>query len=152
MSPDHEHKPPSDAPVAGPSTASGASTGARLAALRRAVIALGETYESPTAELDGAEHWPRDASPSGLEEARERLARTGERRVWMARDAAERAVAREVQGYTRLLRDAGMRPRQVAAAVVAAVRAAAAPSLGDAALADAVHAAGRCSVEAYFER
>lgn len=125
---------------------------ASSAALRRAVVALAHAQESSVADFDGADHWPPDAPPAGPSESRERLAHTGERQIWMAHDSARAAVAREVSAYARVLRDGGMRARQVVATVAAVFRDAAAPTLADHPLDVAVHDAGRHAVEAYFAR
>jgi hypothetical protein len=139
---------PSDTPAATRS----ATSPALSAALRRAVLSLTHGHESRAVDYDGPDHWPRDARPSGAAESRERLARTGERQTWVARDEAQAALARDVAAYTRSLRDGGMRPKQVLAAITAVVRDAAVPSLAAEPLAAVVHDAGRYCVEAYFAR
>ena len=138
---------PTAAPPADP-----AATFAASAALRRSVVALSHARESEATDVDGAERWPADGPPSGIAESRERLAHTSERRIWVAQDAAESAFARDVTAYARLLRDGGMRPRQVLRAVAAVVREAAAPALDGDRLDVAIHDAGRHCVEAYFAR
>jgi hypothetical protein len=148
MSPAPRTERSSDAPDSHRSTA----LPAQHAALRRTVLALTHAHESRSADFDGTDHWPPDAPPSGTAESRERLAHTGERQIWVAWDAAQTALAREVAAYTRTLRDGGMAPRQVLAAITAVVRDAAAPSLAAEALDAFVHDAGRYCVEAYFAR
>jgi hypothetical protein len=152
MSPTRRAERPSDAPSA---------------ALAASAVALMHARNLDAADEDRVDHWPLGGPLSGSAESWERLARTAERRVWAAQDAVEAAFAREVAAYTRVLRDAGLRPRQVLAAVAAVVRAAAVPPLGrdrldgdrldgdrlDGDRLDAtIHDAGRYCVEAYFAR
>ena len=122
------------------------------AALREAVLAVAEAHPRGASRFDGADHGPDDAHPSGTAESRERLARTGERQVWMAQDAArhaaETAFAREVAVYARALRRGGVGLRQVLTVVTTLVRDAAAPSLATGPLAAIVHDAGRYCVAA----
>jgi hypothetical protein len=146
MSPASHAERPSDAtaavqPIALP---------AEGAVLRRTVLSLTQTYDSRAADYDGSDHWPRDGRPSGAAESRERLAHTGERQIWVARDTAQSALARDVASYTRALRDGGMGPKQVLVAIAVVVRGAAAPSLAAESLDAIVHDAGRYCVEAYF--
>ena len=140
-----------EGPIAAP-PADPVATFAASAALRRSVVALSHARESQASDVDDADHWPTDGPLSGIAESRERLAHTSERRIWVAQDAAESAFARDVTAYARLLRDGGMRPRQVLRMVAAVVREAAAPALDGDRLAVAIHDAGRHCVEAYFTR
>jgi hypothetical protein len=127
---------------------------AERAALERTVLALTEAEQLFGAEYDRAERRPAVGRPSddwpSAAESWERLARTAERRVWAAQDAAQATLARDVGAYVRALRDGGMGSRQVLAAVAASVRAAAAPSIDPRALDDIAHDAGRYGVEAYY--
>jgi hypothetical protein len=147
MSSTRRTKRPRDASPADPSASLAAG-----AALQRSAVALGHARRPPAEEVDGTGHWPPAGHLSETVEARERLAHTGERQVWAAQDAVETAFARAVTAYAHLLRDGGMRPRQVAAAVAAVVRDAATPSLHGNRLDVAIHDAGRYAVEAYFAR
>jgi hypothetical protein len=122
------------------------------AGLRRLVVALTRAHGPNASDVERAHRWPPEVDPPGTPESRERLARTGERQLWGAQDAAQAAFAGEVAAYTRALRDGGMTPRQVLAAVAAVVREAAAPSLAPALLDAMVHDGGRYSVEAFFAR
>ena len=140
-------KGPIVAPPADPT-----ATFAASAALRRSVVALTHARDPWAVDVDGADHWLLEGRSSETAESRERLAHTGERQTWAARDSAESAFAREVTAYTRLLRDGGMRPRQVLLTVAAVVREAAAPALDGDRLDAAIHDAGRYCVEAYFAR
>ena len=150
MSSAHHPEGPIVAPPADPATTAAAS--AASAALRRSVVALTHAREPRAVDVDGADHWPPDGPLSGTAESRERLAHTGERQIWVAQDWAETAFAHEVTAYTRVLRDGGMRPRQVLRTVAAVVREAASPSLDGDRLDGAIHDAGRHCVEAYFAR
>ena len=147
MSSAHRPEGPLTAPPTDPAATFAADT-----ALRRSAVALARAREVQAADVDEADHWPPDGPPSGIAESRERLAHTSERRIWVAQDAAESAFARDVTAYARLLRDGGMRPRQVLRAVAAVVREAAAPALDGDRLDVAIHDAGRHCVEAYFTR
>jgi len=120
------------------------------AALERTVLAIAPAIDVTSLAYDGAEHWPSDGQPSGTAESRERLAHTGERKIWVAEDASRAALARDVGAYARALRDGGMTSRQVLVAVADVVREAAARSLGPGVLGALLHDAGRCCVEAYF--
>jgi hypothetical protein len=124
---------------------------AERAALERTVLALTEAPYVPRPEYDGADHWPPDGGrSSGTAESRERLARTAERRVWAAEDAAQAALAGAVGAYVRALRAAGMRSRGVLAAVASAVRGSAAPRISVGALDGIARDAEQYGVEAYF--
>jgi hypothetical protein len=151
MSPARHPARPSDAPPAAPPV-DPSDTLAASAMLRRSATVLSLARESRAGDSDGADHWPPDAHAPDTAESRERLAHTAERLVWVTQDSAERAFARDVSAYTRLLRDGGMRPRQAVAAVAAVVREGAAPSLDGERLDAAIHDAGRYCVEAYFAR
>jgi hypothetical protein len=144
LSPATRTERPHGAPPADPSAAS--------AALRRSTVASTVAREPRSADVDGADWWPPDGPLSGTAESRERLAYTGERAGSVAQDAAEAAFARGVTACTRLLRDGGMRPRHVVAAVADVVRAAAAPSLAGGRLDVAIHDARRQCVGPYFAR
>ena len=142
----HPHVPTAAPPV------DPTATFAASAALRRSVVALTHAREPRAVDVDGADQWLLEGPLSETAESRERLAHTGERQAWVARDSAESAFAREVTAFTRLLRDAGMQPRRVLLTVAAVVREAAAPSLDGDRLDAAIHDAGRHCVEAYFAR
>ena len=119
-------------------------------ALRHAVRVLASF------EPGAARGWDRAGAPGGdpmdAAEAEERLARTGERRIWMAQDAARLAFGRAVTVYTRHLRHAGLPLARVLARVAAAVHGAGAPLLGPAALAELLEQGERLAVETYVER
>jgi hypothetical protein len=143
----HSPEGPVVAPPAHP-----AATFAAIAALRRSVAALTRARERRPVDVDGADDWLLDGPLSETAESRERLAHTGERQAWVARDSAESAFAAAVTAYTRLLRGEGMRPHQALRAVAAVAREAAAPSIDGDRLDAAIHDAGRHCVEAYFAR
>jgi hypothetical protein len=124
------------------------------AALLRAARTLARSHLPRPSVFDGAEHWPRDAAPSGPAESRERLAHTGEQQVWLDRDAAQevaqRALTREVAVYARALHHDGVELRRAIVVVTAVVREVAAALLGSDALGTLVHGAGRDCVMAYY--
>jgi hypothetical protein len=125
---------------------------AERAALERTVRALTEAPYAPRLQYDGADHWSPDDHSSETAESRERLARTAERRVWAAEDAARAALAGAVGAYVRALQAAGIRSRGVLAAVASAVRESVAPTIGVRALDVIARDAEQYGVEAYFAR
>ena len=143
MSPAVQRARPIPAPAADPA-----------AALRQAVVALAQARQHRPSHFDGVDHWPRDAHPSGTAESRERLARSGERQIWMAQnaaqDAAQTTFAREVAAYTRALRRGGFGLKQVLLLVTPVVGPAAAPLPATGPCDAIVHGAGRYCVTAYF--
>lgn len=124
--------------------------------LERTVLALTGTPYVPRPECHGADQQPPDRHVRGTAESRERLAHTGERRVWAAEDAAQAAHANQaalagaVRAYVHALRVTGLRLGGVLAAVASAVRGSVAPTISVGALDDVLRDAGQYGVEAYF--
>ena len=124
--------------------------------LERTALALTGTPYVPRSEYPSADQRPPDHQVQGTAESRERLAHTGERRVWAAEDAAQAAHATQaalagaVRAYVRALRTAGVRLGGVLAAVASAVRASVAPTISVGALDGVLRDAGQYGVEAYF--
>jgi hypothetical protein len=119
-------------------------------ALGRTVLALTEASYVPRPEFQAEDRWLPGDQSSGIAESRERLAHTAERRAWAAEDAAQTALAGAVSAYVRALRAAGVRSRAVLAAVAAAVRESAAPTISADALDGVLRDAGQYGVAAYF--
>ena len=148
MSPAPRRPPAADSPAVAPAP----PASAERAALRRTTVALVHAREHDLGAYDGAERRVSDGHPPETPESRERLARTGERRVWVAQDAARAAFARAAGAYARALRAGGLTLRQALAAEAAVVREAAAPSAGRDSLEAIVHDAGRYGVTAFLAR
>ena len=121
--------------------------------LEHTVLALTGAPYVPRPEYPDADQRLPDRQVQGTAESRERLAHTGERRVWAAEDAAHAAhvaLAGAVNAYVRALRTAGFRLGGVLTAVASAVRASVAPTIGAGALDGVLRDAGQYGVEAYF--
>jgi hypothetical protein len=124
--------------------------------LERTVLALTGTPYVPRPEYSSADKQPPARQVQGTAESRERLAHTGERRLWAAEDAAQAAHATQaalagaVRAYVRALRTAGVRLGGVLAALASAVRGSVAPTISVGALDGILRDAAQYGVEAYF--
>ncbi|AHG93702.1 hypothetical protein J421_6167 (plasmid) [Gemmatirosa kalamazoonensis] len=130
---------------------------AERTALERTVLALTGTPYVPRRDHPAAARQSPDDHAPGTAESWERLAHTGERRVWAAADAAlaaqatQAALAGAVGAYVRALRTAGVRLGGVLAAIASAVRRSVAPTISVGALDGVLRDAGQYGIEAYFD-
>ena len=146
---------PKEYPMSSPDRKSRAADPAasERAALERTVLALTAAPYVSRPEHFGLDDGPPAGQPSGMVESRERMVRTGERRVWAAEDAAEAAqaaLAGAVGAYVRALRATGVRSRGVLAAIASVVRESVAPTISVGSLDGIARDAEQYGVEAYF--